>query len=149
MTEDMNRKRNREGADPQPANPGESPLATAEGSSGEVAAPKHCGRTKQELMGLMEKVYQQKVGYDMYFFKNRDATGKGVRFHRTNLDEEIDRCLRCGLCIDEHNPAAVETGPPPSVPLMTWLHKHDCLGRGVKLSARTAVPLDPPESVRR
>ena len=112
--------------------------------------PKPCGRTRMEL-----DVFLKEAGYDAtspaykaYFFKNRESTGKGCRYHRRNLDEDVDRCKECGCTIAEHHPAAMETGPPPSVPLMTWLHKHDCLGRGVKLSARTAVPLDPPESVR-
>ena len=50
-------------------------------------------------MEVIEKVDSGSVKYERYFFKNKHATGKGVRFHRTNLDEDIDRCLRCGLSV--------------------------------------------------
>ena len=39
----------------QLVNPGESPLAVAEGSTGEVAAPKRCGFTKQELLSILKE----------------------------------------------------------------------------------------------
>ena len=34
---------------------------------------------------------------------------------RSNIKGHVDRCLRCGLCIDEHNPAAA-AGPQPLPP---------------------------------
>ena len=108
MTEDMNRKRNREGADPQPVNPGDSPLAAAEGSSGEVAAPKRCGFTKQELMNILKEAEYNasSLAYRAYFFKNGDAAGKGVQVIRGRLDSDIDRCKECGLTISEHRDAS-------------------------------------------
>ena len=114
MTEDMNRKRNREGADPQPVNPGDSPLAAAEGSSGEVAAPKRCGRTMQYLDNILKEAEYNasSLAYRAYFFKNGDATGKGVQVIRGTLDSDIDRCKECGLTISEHNPAAAAAPQP-------------------------------------
>ena len=99
MSEIKDLKRRREGDD-------------AEDNTEQLALPKACGRTQDELDGLLKEVDSGSVKYERYFFKNKDATGKGVRFHRTNLDEDIDRCLRCGMTVSEHNPAAAAAPHP-------------------------------------
>ena len=104
----------RDGHASEPPAPAPAKAATAE----RVALPKACGFTKQDLMGLLKEVDSGSVKYERYFFKNRDATGKGVRFHRTNLDEDIDRCKECGLTVSEHNPAAAVATAPQSPPAL-------------------------------
>ena len=47
------------------------------------------------------------LAYRAYFFKNGDATGKGVQVIRGRLDSDIDRCKECGLTISEHRDASV------------------------------------------
>ena len=77
----------------------------AEDNTEQLALPKACGRTRQELDGLLKEVDSGSVKYERYFFKNEDATGKGRRFYRIDLDEDIDRCKECGLA------AAAATAP--------------------------------------
>ena len=72
----------------------------------------------QYLDGLLKEVDSGSVKYERYFFKNEDATGKGRRFYRIDLDEDIDRCKECGLCIDEHKPAAAVATAPQSPPAL-------------------------------
>ncbi|MBW8078285.1 MAG: hypothetical protein GJU76_09475, partial [Gallionella sp.] len=54
----------------------------------------------------MEKVYQNLVGYDMYFFKNVEAEANEYTI-RSDLKKAVDRCKKCGLTIDEHRDASV------------------------------------------
>ena len=79
--------------------------------------PKPCSFTKQDLMGLLKEAGYDATSpaYKAYFFKNGESTGKGCRYHRTNLDEDVDRCKECGCTIAEHHPAAVETAEAPSL----------------------------------
>ena len=49
----------------------------------------------------------------MFFFKNKDAALYDFTV-RSNIKGHVDRCLRCGLCIDKHNQAAVAA--PQSLP---------------------------------
>ena len=81
-------------------------LLLAPSIAASLPPPKPCGFTKQDLMGLMEKVFQKEVGYDMYFFKNAEAEANEFTIH-SDLKKAVDRCKKCGLAIDEHRDAAV------------------------------------------
>ena len=58
-------------------------------------------------MGLLEKANYDAsaAAYKAFFFKNKDAALYDFTV-RSNIKGHVDRCLRCGLCIDKHNPAA-------------------------------------------
>ena len=85
----------------------------AEDNTEQLALPKACGFTKQDLMGLLEKANYDAsaAAYKAYFFKNRDASLYEFTV-RGDIKGHVDRCLRCGLCIDEHNPAAAAGHQP-------------------------------------
>jgi len=63
-----------------------------------------CNRSRVELDGLLEKGVDKPTLYPSYFFKNKD----GTKMHpaREDLDDDIDRCKKCGCTIDEHGEAA-------------------------------------------
>ena len=91
----------------------------AQDNTEQVALPNPCGRTRQELDGFLKEANYDanNAVYKAFLFKNKDATGKGVRFLRNTLDEDIDRCKECGLTVSEHNPvAAAAPQPLPPAP---------------------------------
>ena len=69
----------------------------AGGHSSLSPTPKSCGFTQEKLMGLLKEAGYDATSpaYKAYFFKNGESTGKGCRYHRRNLDEDVDRCKRC------------------------------------------------------
>jgi len=63
-----------------------------------------CGRTRGALDGLLTGAQygENAPAYNAYFFKNKD----GTKMHptRDDLDDDIDRCKKCGCTIYEHQP---------------------------------------------
>ena len=74
--------------------------------------PKPCGRTRMELDGLMEKVDQNLVRYERYFFKNAEAEANEYTI-RSDLKKAVDRCKRVRL----HHSRAPPGGE-------RWRHDH-------------------------
>jgi hypothetical protein len=60
-----------------------------------------CGFTRDELIGLMEKIDKGDMKYERFFFKNKEA-GEWEHEVRTDIRSYIDRCKKCGRTIDEH-----------------------------------------------
>jgi len=59
-----------------------------------------CGYTQATLVGVKTDIKKGELDYEDYFFKNKDGTKQHPALD--DLDDDIDRCKKCGCTIGEH-----------------------------------------------